>query len=82
MERQRRGQTRQSYVPTAAERAGDFTNTSCSGPQPTGLVAAGLANPNTPYILNSISPGFRGSDRFIAIGCVPKVRLSPLSQRN
>ena len=54
---ERRGQTRQSCVPTAAERAGDFTNTSCGEPQPTGLVAAGWANPNTPYIMNSISPG-------------------------
>jgi len=54
---ERRGQTRQSCVPSAAERAGDFTNTSCGEPQPTGLVAAGLANPNTPYIMNSISPG-------------------------
>src|SRR5215472_10651398 len=53
---ERRGQTRQSCVPTAAERAGDFTNTSCGEPQPTGLVAAGLANPNTPFIMNSLSP--------------------------
>ena len=54
---ERRGQTRQSCVPTAAERAGDFTTASCGEPQPTGLVAAGLANPNTPYIMNSISKG-------------------------
>jgi hypothetical protein len=53
---ERRGQTRQSCVPTAAERAGDFTTTSCGEPQPTGLVAAGLANPNTPFIMNSLSP--------------------------
>jgi hypothetical protein len=54
---ERRGQTRQSCVPTAAERAGDFTTTTCGEPQPTGLVASGLANPNTPFIMNSISPG-------------------------
>jgi hypothetical protein len=54
---ERRGQTRQSCVPSAAERAGDFTTTTCGEPQPTGLVAAGLANANTPYIMNSISPG-------------------------
>ena len=54
---ERRGQTRQSCVPTAAERAGDFTTTTCGEPQPTGLVAAGLANANTPYIMNSISAG-------------------------
>ena len=54
---ERRGQTRQSCVPTAAERAGNFTTTSCGEPQPTGLVAAGLANPGTPYIMNSLSPG-------------------------
>ena len=53
---ERRGRTRQSCVPTAAERAGDFTTTTCGEPQPTGLVAAGLANPNTPYIINSLSP--------------------------
>jgi hypothetical protein len=54
---ERRGQTRQSCVPTAAERAGNFTTTSCGEPQPTGLVAAGLANPSTPYIMTSLSPG-------------------------
>ncbi len=54
---ERRGQTRQSCVPTSAERGGDFTTTTCGEPQPTGLVAAGLANPNSPYIMNSISPG-------------------------
>ena len=54
---ERRGQTRQSCVPTAAERAGDFTTTSCGEPQPSGLVAAGLANPNSPYVMNSMSPG-------------------------
>ena len=53
---ERRGQTRQSCVPTTAERAGDFTSTSCGEPQPAGLVAAGLANPNTPFIMNSLSP--------------------------
>jgi hypothetical protein len=52
---ERRGQTRQSCVPTAAERAGDFTTTTCGEPQPAGLVAAGLANPNSPYIMNSLS---------------------------
>ena len=54
---ERRGQTRQSCVPTAAERAGDFTTTTCGEPQPTGLVAAGLANPSTPNVMNSLSPG-------------------------
>jgi hypothetical protein len=54
---ERRGQTRQSCVLSAAERAGDFTTTTCGEPQPTGLVAAGLANPSTPYMMNSISPG-------------------------
>ena len=53
---ERRGQTRQSCVPTAAERAGNFTTTTCGEPQPSGLVAGGLANANTPYIMNSISP--------------------------
>ena len=53
---ERRGQTRQSCLPSAAERAGDFTTTTCGDPQPTGLVAAGLANANTPYIMNSLSP--------------------------
>jgi hypothetical protein len=53
---ERRGQTRQSWVPTAAERAGNFTTTTCGEPQPSGLVAGGLANANTPYIMNSISP--------------------------
>ncbi len=33
---ERRGQTRQSCVPTAAERAGNFTTTTCGEPQPTG----------------------------------------------
>jgi len=56
---ERRGQTRQSCVPTADERAGNFTTTTCGEPQPTGLVAAGLANPNTPNIMKSISPGGR-----------------------
>src|SRR5215472_7016499 len=54
---ERRGETRQSCVPTAAEHAGNFTTTSCGEPQPTGLVAAGLASPNTPYIMNSLSLG-------------------------
>jgi hypothetical protein len=54
---ERRGQTRQSCVPSAAERAGDFTTTTCGEPQPAGLVALGLANAATPYIMNSISPG-------------------------
>jgi hypothetical protein len=54
---ERRGQTRQSCVSTAAERPGDFTTTTCGEPQPTGLLAAGLANPNTRYIMNSISLG-------------------------
>ena len=54
---ERRGQTRQSCVPTAAERGGDFTTTTCGEPRPAGLVAAGLADPNSPYIMNSISPG-------------------------
>src|SRR5215469_9861764 len=54
---ERRGETRQSCVPTAAERAGNFTTTSCGESQPTGLVAAGLASPNTPYIMNSLSLG-------------------------
>ena len=54
---ERRGQTRQSCVPTAVERAGNFSTTSCGEPQPTGLVAAGLANPATPYIMNSLSLG-------------------------
>src|SRR5215469_9754 len=54
---ERRGQTRQSCVPSAAERAGDFTTTTCGESQPSGLVALGLANAATPYIMNSISPG-------------------------
>ncbi len=54
---ERRGQTRQSCVPTAAERAGNFTTTCCGEPQPQGLVAAGLASPSSPYIMNALSPG-------------------------
>ncbi len=52
-----RGITRQSCVPSAAERAGNFANPTCGEPQPTGLVAAGLANPATPYQLNALDPG-------------------------
>ena len=51
-----RGITRQSCVPSQAERNGDFTNPTCGEPRPTGLVAAGLANPNTPYVLNQLDP--------------------------
>ncbi len=49
-----RGITRSSCVPSAAERAGDFSNPGCGEPQPVGLVAAGLANPATPYKLNAL----------------------------
>src|SRR5215469_14755811 len=44
-----RGITRQSCVPSQAERNGDFSNPTCKEVKPTGLVAAGMANPATPY---------------------------------
>ena len=44
-----RGITRQSCVPSAAEVGGDFSNPTCGEARPTGLVAAGAANPATPY---------------------------------
>jgi hypothetical protein len=44
-----RGITRQSCVPSQAERNGDFSNPTCGEPKPAGLVAAGMANPATPY---------------------------------
>jgi hypothetical protein len=52
-----RGITRQSCVPSQAERDGDFSNPTCGEPKPTGLVAAGLANPATPYKLNALDNG-------------------------
>ena len=52
-----RGITRPSCVPSQAERNGDFSNPTCGEPKPTGLVAAGLANPATPYKLNALDNG-------------------------
>ena len=52
-----RGITRQSCVPSQAERNGNFANPTCGEPLPKGLVAAGQANPATPYQLNGIDPG-------------------------
>jgi hypothetical protein len=46
-----RGITRQSCVPSAAERGGDFSHPTCGEPLPTGLVAAGDALPATPYTI-------------------------------
>jgi Carboxypeptidase regulatory-like domain len=46
-----RGITRQSCVPSAAERGGDFSNPTCGEPLPTGLVAAGAALPSAPYTI-------------------------------
>jgi Carboxypeptidase regulatory-like domain/TonB-dependent Receptor Plug Domain len=54
---ERRGATRNFCVPSAAERNGDFTNPSCGAPQPVNLVQYGLANPATPYKLNTLDPG-------------------------
>src|SRR5215469_10151622 len=53
-----RGITRQSCVPSQAERNGDFSNPTCGETKPTGLVAAGMANPATPYtfISTQINP--------------------------
>jgi hypothetical protein len=53
-----RGITRQSCVPSQAERDGNFTNPTCGEPQPSVLVAAGVASPATPYVINpgSIDP--------------------------
>src|SRR5271167_675775 len=53
-----RGITRQSCVPSQAERNGDFSNPTCGEPRPSGLVAAGMANPATPYtfIPSQINP--------------------------
>ena len=47
--REIRGITRQSCVPSQAERNGDFSNPTCKEPRPTGLVAAGQALPSSPY---------------------------------
>src|SRR5664279_1080688 len=52
-----RGITRQSCVPSQAERNGDFTNPTCGESRPTGLVAAGQANPATPFVLNGLDNG-------------------------
>jgi Carboxypeptidase regulatory-like domain/TonB-dependent Receptor Plug Domain len=54
--KEKRGATRSFCVPSAAERAGDFTNPSCGATQPTNLVQYGLASPATPYKLNTIDP--------------------------
>jgi len=56
--REIRGITRQSCVPSQAERNGDFSNPTCGETRPTGLVAAGMANPATPYtfIPSQINP--------------------------
>jgi hypothetical protein len=53
-----RGITRQSCVPSPNERIGDFSNPTCGETRPTGLVAAGMANPATPYtfIPSQINP--------------------------
>jgi len=48
-----RGYTQSSCVPSAAERAGDFTNTSC-GSQPSFPVA--LQKGGNPHILNAVDP--------------------------
>ena len=53
-----RGITRQSCVPSQAERNGDFSNPTCGETRPTGLVAAGMANPSSPFtfIPSQINP--------------------------
>jgi len=55
--KEKRGNTRGACVPSAAERAGDFTNPSCGATQPVNLVKYGLANPATPYKLNTVDLG-------------------------
>ena len=47
-----RGYTQSSCVPTAAERAGDFSSPSCGAPKPT--LPVGLQKAGNPYALNAI----------------------------
>ena len=54
---ERRGAVRQACVPTAAERAGNFTTTSCGEPQPANLVKYGLATAANPFVMTSLDPG-------------------------
>ena len=49
-----RGFTQSACVATAAERAGDFTTTSCGEPQPT--FAPALQKGGNPHILNTVDP--------------------------
>ena len=55
--KEKRGNTRNFCVPSLAERNGDFSHPSCGAPLPANLVKYGLANPATPYKLNSIDNG-------------------------
>ena len=55
--KEKRGNTRDFCVPSVAERNGDFTNPSCGATQPANLVKYGLANPATPYKLNTVDLG-------------------------
>jgi len=55
--KEKRGNTRNFCVPSVAERNGDFSHPSCGAPLPANLVKYGLADPATPYKLNSIDNG-------------------------
>ncbi len=54
--KEKRGNTRDFCVPSAAERAGDFRNPSCGASQPANLVNYGLATAANPYVLTSLNP--------------------------
>ena len=55
--KEKRGQTRESCVPSAAEDSGNFSNPSCGESRPANLVKYGLASPSNPYQLTSLDPG-------------------------
>ena len=49
---------RQACVPTAAERAGNFTTTSCGEPQPANLVEVRVGDTAAnPFVMTSLDPG-------------------------